>query len=321
MLFSCSKTTKQKIIPPEIKSDLETIDSIKKEVVLNKEVTTKNIDSIKTDTSNKISECELYWSNRYPKDSILNKIIDNIINENDLTKNNKELLTELKLNFNDTLVFEKPLSPIYRLSQEEIGIFSFPRYKYENNSLINVSKELDLLKSFDTIKNNTIEHFGKVKFYPFVLDSLFPDRENPFIYYYTDKESKLSQIINFGTYVDECLEYFEFSLDNKKIDLKEKLLFSSPHNIDVTFKNYPKIDSILKNQVKKDCLDCPNSDHFEKTFALLDGTKNVYFVYADTFPINDKLDTPSRGLIYLDKSNTVKYIWHEALDLFGCSCL
>jgi hypothetical protein len=50
------------------------------------------------------------------------------------------------------------------------------------------------------------------------------------------------------------------------------------------------------------------------------GTDNLFFIYADTFPLNTELDTPIRGLVIRVNSKLI-YIWAEELDLFGCSCL
>ena len=73
----------------------------------------------------------------------------------------------------ENLAFKNVLSPIFRLSITEIGIFTFPKYKHIGNKLIPISKEMNLIEKFDTITENTMEHFGKIKFYPMLLDSVF----------------------------------------------------------------------------------------------------------------------------------------------------
>jgi hypothetical protein len=100
-----------------------------------------------------------------------------------------------------------------------------------------------------------------------------------------------------------------------------QLLSSSPYKIDLVFENTKRIDSLIKSDYKKECLDCPNSTELQKTFARIKGTDNLYFIYADTFPINNKLDTPSRALILINKEDEIIYLWYDEIDLFGCSCL
>ena len=56
-------------------------------------------------------------------------------------------------------------------------------------------------------------------------------------------------------------------------------------------------------------------------FGFLLPTVNLYFIYADTFPINNELDTPSRALILINRENEIIYLWYDEIDLFGCSCL
>ncbi|GAB2775483.1 hypothetical protein GCM10010465_22460 [Actinomadura fibrosa] len=58
-----------------------------------------------------------------------------------------------------------------------------------------------------------------------------------------------------------------------------------------------------------------------KTFARVKGTNNLFFAFADTFPINNELDTPSRALILVNEKDELIYLWYEEIDLFGCSCL
>ncbi|MDX5419676.1 MAG: hypothetical protein LPK09_10715 [Hymenobacteraceae bacterium] len=46
----------------------------------------------------------------------------------------------------------------------------------------------------------------------------------------------------------------------------------------------------------------------------------LYFAYADAFPLNDQLDTPSRMLV-MKMGDKMVYLWCKEVDLFGCSCL
>ncbi len=300
----------------------------KQEVVKEKQIVTEQQDNKKKPEENKDNEkqvqqtdCDKYWKNRFPSDSTKAKYIDEVISENELTKNNLEFLNALKNEKHENLAFKNALSPIFRLSNTEIGLFSFTKYKNIDNKTVPISKELDLIEKFSVIREYTMDHYGKIKFYPMILDSIFKEKPKPTINYYTTKQIDSTKILELGIYVDECLEYFEYSIDTTNISKNDKLLFSSPFLIDLVFENSPKVDSLLQNDYKKECLDCPNSTKLQKSFSRVKGTNNLYFVFADTFPINNKLDTPSRALILINKKNEIIYLWYDEVDLFGCSCL
>lgn len=267
------------------------------------------------------SECDNYWINRFPNDSLKAVYIDTLISQNQLSEINLLFLNTLKQQTEKDLAFKNVLSPIFRISETEIGILTFPHYKFVNNKFIPDSKELDLIKNFDTTSSNSIDHFGKIQYYPTVLDSLYSGQTKPSINYYAINSTGATQVMQLGVYVDECLEYFEYTIDTTNISIKDKLLFSSPYIIDLTFESNPKVDLLIQNDYKEECLDCPTSMKLQKTFARVKGTDNLYFVYADTFPINNELDTPSRALILTNRKDEIKYLWYSEIDLFGCSCL
>ena len=310
-IYSCKNSTQEKkeIVQEKI------IVSDKK----NEEKTPEETDKSKVDKQ--LSDCDKYWKNRFPNDSLKTAYINEVISENKLTENNLNFLNAFNSEKQDDLAFKNVLSPIFRLSNSEIGILTFPKYKHIGNKLIPVSKEMDLIEKFDTITENTMEYFGKIRFYPMLLNSVFKEKSKPILNYYTTNKGGSTRIMELGAYLDECLEYFEYSIDTTNISINDKLLFSSPFKIDLIFENVPKVDLLLENDYKEECNDCPNSTKFQKSFARIKGTDNLYFVYADTFPINNELDTPSRGLILINENNEVIYLWYEEIDLFGCSCL
>ncbi|MDO7173040.1 hypothetical protein [Mariniflexile sp. AS56] len=268
-----------------------------------------------------MSDCEEYWKNRYKNDSLKTEYINQIISKNKLTVNNLIFLNALKSEKQNDYAFKQVLSPIFRLSNTEIGILTFPKYNLIENKFIPVSKEMDLIKKHDTVPKNTMEHFGKIKFYPILLNSILNTSAKPKTYYYTTNKVGSTQIMELGAYVDECLEYFEYSIDTTTFSKNDKLLFSSPFLIDLIFENNPQVDLHILNDYKNECFDCPTNLNLQKSFAKIKGTNNLYFVYADSFPINNELDTPSRALIYINENNEPVYLWYEEIDLFGCSCL
>ena len=284
-------------------------------------VTENIVTNSKTKLEQEVADCDKYWKIRFPGDSIRGTYIDKIISNQKLTENNRIFLKSLKENNQDEFAFKKVLAPIFRLSNKEIGILAFPKYKQVNNKLVSISKEMDLIENFDTITENTMEHFGEIKFYPKLLNSVFKDASEPELYFYTTSRKDSTRIKELGIYVDECLEYYEYSIDTTNISLNDKVLFSSPYKIDLVYKSDFTADSLIKAQFRKECYDCPNSLDSLKTFARVKGTNNLFFAYADTFPINNKLDTPSRALILINEKDEIIYLWYEEIDLFGCSCL
>lgn len=309
LLSSCKNSTQEKKILTQEISNISENQKIE-----------KNSKEYKIENKEQQTDCDKYWERRFPDDSLKTKYINEIISNNSLTENNINFLNALKPENEDKLAFKKVLSPIFRLSNSEIGILSFPKYKQVGNRFVQFSKEMDLIEKYGR-KEYDMDNFGKIKFYPMILDSVYEQKSKPIINYYAVNKIGSTQIKDLGEYYSECLEYYEYSIETTNISINDKLLFSSPFEIDLIFENNHKVDSLLENDYKKECYDCPNSTKLQKTFARLKGTNNLYFVYADTFPINNELDTPSRALILINKENEIVYLWYDEIDLFGCSCL
>lgn len=49
-----------------------------------------------------------------------------------------------------------------------------------------------------------MEHFGKIKFYSMLLDSLFKNKSKPSINYYTTDKIGSTKIMELGAYVDDA---------------------------------------------------------------------------------------------------------------------
>ncbi len=274
-------------------------------------------------TEFELSDCDKYLMNWFPNDSTKVKYINDIISKNKLTKNNLEFLNALKnqKQEQEQFAFKDVLSPIFRFSDTEIGLFTFPKYKQIEYKLIPISKEMKLIDKFNSTMENRMKNYGKIKYYPMLLDSIFEGSSKPVIYYYTTNKIGLTKIMELGCYFDDCLGYYEYSIDTTTITKNDKVLFGSPYKIDLVFENNKKIDSLIKVSSKKECYECPNSLGLQRTFARIKGSKNLYFTYADTFPFNNELDTPLRALIFINSENEIIYLWYADIDLFGCSCL
>ncbi|WP_338815435.1 hypothetical protein V9L05_22755 (plasmid) [Bernardetia sp. Wsw4-3y2] len=266
------------------------------------------------------TDCEKYWKLHFPTDSIRINYLNEILKINQLSENNQKFITQLKNVSSSKLVVDNAIFPIFRSNKSQIGVLAFPNYGNKNDA---VTAETKLLENIN-IDYNLIkpEEYDKVRFYPQLLDSVYRGKEKPAIYYYTNKERKKTRIKDLGILLADCTEYFEYSFDTRNINLSDTILFGSPFQIDLIYENNMKVDSLIKNEITPThCFDCPSSSHLSKTFARLKGTTNIYFVFADTFPLNNELDTPSRALVLLTDENTIIYLWNKEIDLFGCPCL
>ncbi|WP_026461653.1 hypothetical protein [Adhaeribacter aquaticus] len=277
-------------------------------------------------------DCEAYFKLNYVSDSLKAFYIAQLIAQHNsaLSLNTKQFLLQLQdellnpMKYSDQLAFTKVLAPVFNLEANQLSIITFPNYVQAQDSFQDISAESDLVKLTSSAKQNNNEEpsleKGKLIYYPQILDSILKAGK-PLVYVYSTKGVKSTCIKDFGFNAGECSESYHYLLDTRNFTTQDKNLFASKYKLDLIFENNPEIDRLMRNQVVKECEDCPSSSHLVKTFARLKGTDNVYFTYADTFPLNNELDTPSRGLILRTKENKIVNLWYKEVDLFGCSCL
>ena len=121
-LNSCKDSTQEKkgtVIDKQFDLKNETV-----------EKKTELIQTTDTKIENKLSDCDKYWINRFPKDSLKLDYINGIISKNKLSENNLNFLNALKREEKENLGFESVLSPIFRLSNTDgnrLFIFVFER--------------------------------------------------------------------------------------------------------------------------------------------------------------------------------------------------
>lgn len=266
-------------------------------------------------------DCDYYLQMRFPADSVKEEKIDEIIknNRDSLPINNLAFLKLLKKE-STGLAFNDALNPVFRL-KKAVGLVFYPKYKHIEDSIIPLRKETQLIGKHDTTTIPPYLSHNELRFFPKILDSIYSDQEKPYIYYYTTNRVDSTQIKALGEFEGECLEYLQYSIDTASINFQDSILIASPNKINLEFQNDERIDSLLKTFHNSACYDCPTSDQLQMTFAQIKGVENLYFVYADSFPINDKLHTPSRALIYVNENDEIIYLWYSEIDFFGCSCL
>jgi hypothetical protein len=200
-----------------------------------------------------------------------------------------------------------------------MGIFGFPMYDVENASIEDISLENRLLAPLLQGKENLTDGLFP-HYFPLLFDSLYSSQKKE-RYIFTEQGRHKSTFTNIGMYKDECLSYFIYPLQTKELKNIDNILFSSNFALDLIYENNPEIDTLIHRRFSKNCFDCPTSNHLTKTVAKLRGVKDLYFTYADVFPVSKGLDTPSRGLAMKMDNGYMVYLWYEEIDLFGCSCL
>lgn len=262
-----------------------------------------------------VKRSSYFWKK---KDSILQYILSE--NDKTLSETNKNFLKNLLKPTDSLLSFQKPLTAVFRLPSKGPGILSnsFHEFK-EDGTAVEYYPEKDIIELRDTLNYSHYMEHSIYREYTGLLDSLGITTRD--VYTYGINFQARSRALEVARQYSECEQYTFLPLDTTRISIDDKVLLSSTYDLDLEFMSNASIDSIQKHNPIHSCWDCPNSADQEKVFARLRGTKNVYFTYADTFPYNYSLDTPSRGLIYFTDQNEIIYLWSDSLDLFGCSCL
>jgi hypothetical protein len=271
------------------------------------------------------TSCDDFWAVYHPEDTIKIKLLEEIVTgDKDFSSENVKLLKAMVLQLKKTrshdslpFIFEYPLFPIHRLGKNQIGVLGYSISQDLDGQWEGFSKEDQLLKK--DFGYQSIDSMGELVFFPKVYDKLYP-LTKPSIYWYSLKKKGKSTLPELAYFGDECLSYFHYSLVLNSTEKKENIVFGSPFSLDLNFILKPELDKKFKEQMVLNCIDCPSNYADQKIFAQIKGT-NLYFTQADSWPTNDKLDSPSRSLVLLKKDGSIITIWNSELDLYGCGCL
>jgi hypothetical protein len=271
------------------------------------------------------ASCESFWANMSPELEVRVKILTEILEgENELKGDNKKflqsLLNEIKRNpTSDTLLLtiDKPIYPIHRLKQNQIGVLGYMSNDDFNGTWEEYAKEQDVVKG--NFAYQSIDSLGVLCYFPEEFSDLYNDAP-PSFYWYSLKKKNRSSFTNLGYLGNDCISYFQYDFTMSKSDETESILFGSPFSLDLEFNSFPEIDNAFKKQYAEGCSSCPTNYPDQKTFAKINGVNNLYFVYADNFPVNSKLAKPSRSLVMKMANGQVVTLWTIELDLVGCGC-
>lgn len=274
-------------------------------------------------------DCMAHWDSIIRKDSLkVDYFIQHIMPDTlgaEMPTSNKIFLQALKISLTKDFqekaqqaIIEYPLLSILKIDGQ-LGVFKEPQYGERNGGTIDITKEYELITASGYY--NTRE-FGDDNwvYFPKIFNSLLDGKKEE-LYAYTNKGVKKTSLINFGLYDNECSPTYIYPINTKPFKKEDHILFASPYLLELEYGNYPDIDSAIHKRLRKDCLDCPNSEHLSKSFAKLKGSNNLYFMYAD--PLSDGLyiDYPYRSLVMKMNDGHLVHIWYDGVDLFGCSCL
>lgn len=284
-----------------------------------KKPTTKKKQNVRTAT------CSSFWAEYAPEASVKIKIIQDILDgEHDLSSENIRFLKNLKKSFNrsfhpDTLLstLDQPIYPIYRLKKDQIGILGFYRSENINGPWEDITTENMALQ--ENYGYQSFDSVGKLCHFPEEFSEMYNDAPPSINIYSISKKGK-SRIKNLAYLGDDCLSYFQYDFSLSEKNSKDSILFGSKYSLDIEFGSYPEINQKFKTQFADGCMDCPTNYPDQVTFAKLNGVDNIYFSFADEFPLNTKLATPSRSIVYIDEKGKVITLWTVELDLSGCGC-
>ncbi|BDD05293.1 hypothetical protein [Aureibacter tunicatorum] len=266
--------------------------------------------------------------NRIKLEYFKTQILEPAKKSNSIPKSNIEFLEALYSHQNlswvereSTPTLDKPIFPIFRLEEGQLGIFSFPKYNcYKNErgytTCDNLSAERKVIFNNLSEENEAVyDPNPELKPNQDAFNKIVSKGE---VIVFTSNTKYLDQVVQLSSYADECLEYYHYQLKNQTA---EKPLFATRFELKLDIKPNSKIDKKIESQYAKGCYDCSFKYEPVKTFATLEGIDNIFFTYTDTFPLNNQLNNPERTIRMLLKDGTVVILWSESIDLFGCSCL
>ena len=280
------------------------------------------------DSHQQYYKCDSIWKSHVEREKNIDSLIKSKVTYNPkISITNKTFILALLKNSDSLLKIERPLSAVFQGLDSVPFIISNYSWMTKSGFTKKFAVEQKILKKHDTVSYNPeneegrrkfIENWEARKYFPRAAIEL--SQKTRTLYIYSKNRTHNSKVNAIGVQNSECdggYVFYNFDYEN----YSDNLLIASPYILELEFGNWSKIDSIIQNQSIYDCYDCPHSNKLVKTFAKLKGVNNFYLTYVGEKNNITDLDTPSRSLVYIDKSNHVYDIWYDEIDLFGCACL
>lgn len=274
------------------------------------------------------SECKIYWKrqdslNKIKPEYFKTYVLEPAIRNTKVSEQNKKFLNELykhlKLSFNERVsipTLETPIFPIFKFEENQLGVFATPKYDcYKKNGSTqcdNIRAEnIEIKNSKEYPKDQNYSSNPKLTAYKQAYHNLVKNNQ---IYIYTIDSKYSDKIVEFSHFSSVSLEYYHYML---KDQTAQNVIIGSPFNIELEYHNFPEIDEKIISQEKLKCYDRVYEYKQLKTFAILKGVENIYFSYADNFPINDDSNRFKRSLIMLMEDGTIVTLWSESINRNG----
>ncbi len=258
--------------------------------------------------------CKLYFNTRDSLMTLRTKYFEEHIlsQAKSTTESNREFLSalhkELKMDW-DTLrglpFYERLLLPVFRLDSGRRKMIELP---YQTFNLI-----VDLgIRGYS-------EESSQVHVFPDVFDSL-TNHVNMFFYAFSDERLFNVSLNSVEYHPSECFEHIAMGIENDLLTNDDRIVFMSKFPLELNFQSLSEVDARWSQQYQYHCYDCQFKFEPRVTFATLSGIEGLYFMYADSWPLNTEHDLPHRSLV-MDMDGYLVDLWYEEVDLFGCSCL
>jgi hypothetical protein len=273
-------------------------------------------------------ECKKYFIrrdslNKIKPDYFKTHVLEPAIQNTKVSEQNRKFLNELykyiKLPFNERVsipILETPIFPIFKLNKNQLGVFVLPKYDcYKKNGYTrcdNIRAEyIEIKKSLDYPKDQNFSSNPKLTTYKQAYHKLVKNNQ---IYVYTIDSKYSDEIVELSRFSGVSLEYYHYML---KDQTAQNVIIGSPFDLELKYLNFPEIDEKIISQEKLECYDRVYEYKQLKTFAILKGVENIYFTYADNFPINDDSNRFKRSLVMLMEDGTIVTLWSESINRNG----
>jgi hypothetical protein len=205
--------------------------------------------------------------------------------------------------------YAKNIASVFEPFNNSYGVYGLDPNRYGDKILFNQSSLPHILKEKMYVKN-------------IIQDTLPTNQREPIkIYAYSPNGRTEVRTKKIGYKQEMCGDsYYFYELDSSS-KREERYLITSTYKLNLEYKNYPTVDSLIAKQNVSICSDCPSGWSKQKTYAKLNGYENLYLTAtSNKAGVYDDTDTYLRAVYYVGE-NQIFAIWSEEYDAFGCGCV